>query len=75
MDRPRNHAGGRSRPRQICLKEAGIEENSQEVSTPVDEPAKDPKNRDEIVNSEESNQVLNPPMTTKNRAIVARLNS
>ena len=58
---------------EICLKEVGIEEHSRDVSTPVDKSARDPKNRDEIVNSIENNHVLNPSMTTTDRAIVARL--
>ena len=50
-----------------------MEEGSRKVSTLVDRSSKDPKDRGEVVKSEENRQLLNRSAATANRAVVARL--
>ena len=65
---------GDQRHVEICLKEAGIEENSREVCTPTEKSISDSKNSNNLKIPERVEQELDSSGATKYRGLVARLN-
>ena len=65
---------GDQRHVEICLSEAGIEENSRIVNTPVDRSNKDAKNSNNLKAGEREDEKLDSSGTTRYRGLVARMN-